>query len=81
MDPIVLLALKVAGGCGVVALFVYVLFRLVLAARKMGRKETGGAVVGILVMLFGPNIAPPPPHEVAAEGREQKRNEDDGEFP
>jgi hypothetical protein len=81
MDPLVVFALKVAGGSGCVALFVYVLYRLVLAARKMGRTGTGGEVVGIFVMLFGPNIAPPPPHEVAAEEREQKRNEDDGEFP
>ena len=81
MDPLVALVLKVAGGLGGVALVAYVLYRLVLAARKAGRKATGGEIVGVFVLLFGPVIAPPPPHEVAAESQELKRNEDDGDPP
>jgi hypothetical protein len=81
MDLLVALVLKVAGGLGGVALSVYLLYRLVLAARKMGRTGTGGEIVGVFVMLFGPTIAPPPPHEVAEESRELKRNEDDGDPP
>ena len=81
MDPLVVLVMQVAGGMGGVALFGYVLYRLVLVAKKMANRGTGGEVVGIFVMLLGPVIAPPPPHEVAAESQERKRNEDDGDPP
>ena len=76
MDPLVVLVLKVVGGAGGVALFVYVLYRLVLAARKIGRTETGAQIVGIFVMPFGPDIAPPPSREVVTESREQDESGD-----
>jgi hypothetical protein len=75
MDPLVVVVLKVVGGVGGVAL-VYVLYRLVLAARKIGRTETGAQIAGIFVMLFGPVIAPPPSREVATESREQNESGD-----
>jgi O-antigen ligase len=80
MDPLVLL-LKVTGGVSGFALFVYVLYRIVLAAKKTGRTGSGGQIVGIALMVFGAVLAPvpPPPQEVATESREQKRNEDDGD--
>jgi hypothetical protein len=81
MDPLVALVMKVAGGIGGVALFGYVLYRLVLAAKRRGNTGTGSEIVGVFVMLLGPVIAPPPPHEVAAKSQERKRNEDDGDPP
>jgi hypothetical protein len=81
MGPLGALVLKTAATLGGVGLVVYVLYRLVLAARKMGRAGTGGEIVGVFTMLLGPVIAPPPPHEVAAESQELKRNEDDGDPP
>jgi hypothetical protein len=45
MDPSVALLLKVATGVVGVALFVYVLYRLVLAGRRMGRTGTGGEIL------------------------------------
>jgi hypothetical protein len=75
MDPLVVVVLKVVGGVGGVAL-VYVLYRLVLAARKIGRTETGAQIAGIFVMHFGPVIAPPPSREVATESREQNESGD-----
>ena len=65
VDPSLVLLLKVTGGVWGVALSVYVLARLISAARKAGRTGAGGEIVGIFVMLFGPAIAPPPPHEMA----------------
>jgi hypothetical protein len=76
MDPLVVLVLKVVGGAGGIALFVYVLYRLVLAARKIGGTETGAQIVGIFAMLFGSVIAPPPSREVATESREQNESGD-----
>jgi hypothetical protein len=81
MDPVAVLVLKVVGYSAGFALFIYVLYRSVLRARKMGRTGSGAAVARVSGMLFGPVIAPPPPHEVAAESRKQKRNEDDGDPP
>lgn len=82
MDALILL-LKVAGGVGGFALFVYVLFRLVLAAKKAGRTGSGGEIVGIALMIFGVVFAPvpPPPPPQPTESRELKRNEDDGDPP
>jgi hypothetical protein len=71
MDALMVLVLKVVGGAGSVGLSVYVFYRLVLAARKIGKTETGAQIAGIFLMLFGPVIAPPPSREVAAESREQ----------
>lgn len=75
VDPLIAMVLKVAGGAGGVALFAYVLYRLLLAARKIGGTETAAQIVGVFVMLFGPNIAPPPSREVVTEQREMKREQ------
>src|SRR5688572_21770566 len=76
MDPLVVVVLEVVGGAGGVTLVAYVLYRLVLAARKIGRTEAGAQIAGIFVMLFGPVIAPPPSREVATESREQDESGD-----
>jgi len=76
MEPLVVLVLKVVGAAGCVALTAYFFYRLVLAARKIGRTETGAQIAGIFLMLFGPVIAPPPSREVATESREQDESGD-----
>ena len=84
MDPLVVAVLKAAGTVGGFALFVYVLYRLVLAAKKAGRTGSAGQIVGLGLMIFGAVLAPappPPPREVATESREQKRNQDTGDPP
>jgi hypothetical protein len=82
MDALVLL-LKVASGVGGFAMFVYVLYRIVLAAKKSKRAGSGGEIVGVALMIFGVVFAPvpPPPQEVVTETRELKRNENDGDPP
>jgi hypothetical protein len=82
MDWLVLL-LKVAGGVGGFTMFVHVLYRIVLAAKKSKRTGSGGEIVGIALMIFGVVFAPvpPPPQEVVTETRELKRNENDGDPP
>jgi hypothetical protein len=76
MDPLVVLVLKVVGSAAGVGLFLYLLYRLLLAARKIGRTEAGAQIAGIFVMLFGPVIAPPPSREVATETRKQNESGD-----
>ena len=81
VDPLVLLVLKVSGSVGGCALFVYGLYRLVLATRKAGRAGSGGQIVGMALMAIGAVLAPTPPlpPKVVTESRELKRNEDDGD--
>lgn len=81
MDPLAILFLKVAGGVGGFALWVYVLCRIVAGARKTGRTGTGGQVVGVFLTILGPVIAPAPPREVVTELRELKREDDSGDPP
>jgi hypothetical protein len=76
MEPLAVVVLKVLAGAGSVGLSVYVLYRLVLVARKIGRTEAGAQIAGIFVLLFGPVVAPPPPREVATESREQDESGD-----
>jgi hypothetical protein len=77
LDPLLVgVVLKVVGGAAGVALCVYGLYRLVLAARKIGRTEVGAQIVGIFGLLFGPDIAPPPSREVATESRERNESGD-----
>jgi hypothetical protein len=75
------LVLKVAGGGAGFALFVYILYRAVLAAKKMGSKDTGGQAVGIFLTFLGPVIAPTPPREATTESRELKRDQDESGDP
>ena len=75
MDPLVVAVLKAVGTVGGVALFVYVLYRGVLGAKKASRTGSGELLVGLL-MFLGTVMAPAPPREVAAESREQKRDQD-----
>jgi len=81
VDPLAVLVLKVAGGGGGFALFVYVLYRLLLAAKKAGRTGSGGQIVGIFLIFLGPVIAPTPSGEVATESRELKRDQDESGDP
>lgn len=76
MEPLIVLVLKVVGGAGALALLIYLFYRLVLAARKIGRTEAGAQIAGVFVMLFGPHIAPPPTREVTTETRKQGESGD-----
>jgi hypothetical protein len=77
VDSLAVLILKVAGGGAGFALFVYVLYRGVLAAKRLGSKGSGGQAVGIFLTFLGPVIAPTPPREVTTESRELKRDQDE----
>ena len=81
VDSLAVLVLKVAGGGAAFALLVYLLYRAVLAAKKAGRKGTGGQAVGIFLTFLGPVIAPAPPREVTTESRELKRDQDESGDP
>lgn len=81
VDSLGILVLKVAGGGAGFALFVYVLYRAVLAARRMGRRGTGGQAVGIFLTFLGPVIAPAPPREVTTEQQELNRDQDESGDP
>jgi hypothetical protein len=77
VDPLVVSALKAAGTVGGSALFVYVLYRLVLAAKKGG--GTGSAeLLATLLLALGIGIAPAPPREIKIEF---KRDEDESGDP
>ena len=82
VEPLAILVLKVSGGVGGFALFVYVLFRLVAETRKRGGTGSVGQIVGVTLIALGILVpVPPPPREVATEARQLKRNEDNGDPP
>jgi hypothetical protein len=77
VDPLVVSVLKAAGVAVAFALFVYVLYRAVLRARKAG--GTGSAeLLATLLVTLGASIAPVPPPEVKIE---LKRDEDESGDP
>ena len=77
VDPLVVSVLKAAGTVGGFALFVYVLYRAVFAAKKAG--GTGSAeVLAVLLLALGIGIAPAPPREVKIE---LKRDQDESRDP
>ena len=76
MDPLLVVVLKVVGGAAGFGLFVYVLYRGVMAAKKAGRAGMGGQIVGTALMFFSFGTALDPAREVAAESRKLKRNQD-----
>jgi hypothetical protein len=77
VDPLVVSVLKAAGTVGGFALFVYVLCRLVLGAKKAG--GTGSAeILAALLLALGVGIAPAPPREVKIE---LKRDQDESGDP
>lgn len=76
MDPL-LVVLNVVGAAAGFALFVYVLYRGVLFAKKPGRASLGGELMGnVLMLLTGGCSAADPGREVAAELQKLKRNQD-----
>ena len=76
MDPLLVLVLKVCGGAAGFALFVYVLYRCVLDAKKRaGRAGIGGQLMATALTLFS-GTALDPAREVATEARKLKRNQD-----
>jgi hypothetical protein len=81
VNSLVVLFLQVAGGGAALALFLYALYRAVLAAKKAGRKGSGGQAVGIFLTFLGPVIAPSPPRELTTESRELKRDQDESGDP
>ena len=81
MDSSIILLLQIVGACSGLVLVAYVLYRLVLAARKAGWAGRGEEIVAPIVLLFGPVIAPTPPREVSTESRELKREQDESGDP
>jgi hypothetical protein len=76
MDPLLSVAIQVVGGAAGFALFVYVLYRGVMLAKKAGRAGMGGQIVGTALMFFSFGTALDPAREVAAESRKLKRKQD-----
>lgn len=74
MDPALALLLKVTGGVAGSALSIYILSRLVSAAKKAGRTGMGGDFVGIFLTFLGPVISPVPSRDEVTETREMKRD-------
>ena len=81
MNPLVVAALKASGTIGGFAVFIYVVYRIVLAAKKAGRTSSVGQIVGIFVTMFPGVIVPVPPPEVPTETRKAKRNQDESGDP
>ena len=77
MDSSIVLLLNIVGGSAGYALFVYVLYRVVLAAKK----SSGGQIVGMYLMLLGSIVAPAPAREVSTETRQLKRKQDESGDP
>jgi hypothetical protein len=77
VDPLVVLVLKVAGGGAAFALFVYVLCRAILSAKKAGGTGSG-EILAVLLLGLGTGIAPTPPREVKAESRHLGDQDDSG---
>ncbi len=77
MNSLLLVVLKVVGGAAGFALFVYILYRGVLFAKKPGRAGIGGQIMGnALMVLTGGCSVLDPVREVSAELRKLKRNQD-----
>ena len=77
VDPLVVLVLKVAGVGAGFALFVYVLYRGALGAKK-ARGTGAGEILAVLLLVLGTGIAPAPPREVKIE---LKRDQDESGDP
>jgi hypothetical protein len=77
VDALVVLVLKVACGGAGVLLFVYVLYRLVLGAKKAGG-TCSAEVLAVILLSLGIGIAPVPPREVKIE---LKRDQDESGDP
>jgi hypothetical protein len=77
MDPLLPAMLKVVGSAAGFALFVYILYRGVLFAKKPGRAAVGAELMGnaLMFLTWGCSAADPG-REVAAELRKLKRNQD-----
>jgi len=77
VDPFAVSVLKAAGTAGGFALFVYVLCRAVLGAKKAGGTGSG-EMLAVLLLALGVSIAPAPPREVKIE---LKRDQDESGDP
>jgi hypothetical protein len=80
VDALVVSVLKAAGGCAGFALFVYVLYRAVLGAKKKGGTDSG-EILAVLLLGLGTGIAPAPPREVKTESRHLGDQDDSGDPP
>ena len=80
MDALVVLVLKVAAAGAGIVLFVYLLYRAVLGAKKM-RGTGSGEIVTVLLLGLGTGIAPAPPREVKMESRHLGDKDDSGDRP
>jgi hypothetical protein len=77
VDAWVVLLLEVAGVGAAFALFVYVLYRAVLGAKKAGGTGSG-EIMAVVLLNLGVSIAPAPPREVKIE---LKRDQDESGDP
>jgi hypothetical protein len=80
VNLLAVLVLKVAGGGAGFALFVYALYRAVLAAKKAGGTGSG-ELVAVLLLGLGTGIAPAPPREVKTESRHLGDQNESGDPP
>lgn len=80
VDTLFALVLKVAGAGAGFALFVYVLYRAVLGAKKAGGTASG-EILAVLLLGLGTGIAPAPPREVKTESRQLGDQDESGDPP
>jgi hypothetical protein len=76
MDPLLVAVLKAVGVAAGFALWGYLLYRAIRAAKKSGRAGIGGQVVGVALTFFSFLGALDPAREVSAETQKLKRNQD-----
>ena len=76
MDALLVAVLKICAGAAGFAMFVYLLYRCVLDAKKRARRAgIGGQIMATALTLFS-GTALDPAREVATEARKLKRNQD-----
>jgi hypothetical protein len=80
VDTLLALVLKVAGAVAGFVLFVYVLYRAVLGAKK-ARGTGSGEILTVLLLGLGTGIAPAPPREVKTESRHLGYQDESGDPP
>src|SRR5688500_18055918 len=76
MDALLGVVLKVCSGAAGFALFVYLLCRCVVDAKKRAKRAGIGGQIMATALTFFSGTALDPARDVATEARKQKRNQD-----